>query len=130
MNSNDTSDNSPKPIIIINEGNVKANFSIGASSLWSSVNNPSSYYTAKVDNATTNGISENGTFVSASSTILYTPVPMTSSQMSLARGFNYQDDLDTIEVDINVTVPNTEGPGLKNSTVTFTFVLSDQEIYV
>ncbi|MGV8130864.1 MAG: hypothetical protein ACP5N7_02060, partial [Candidatus Pacearchaeota archaeon] len=130
LNSNDTSDNSPKPIIIINQGNVKANFSIGASSLWSSVNNPSSYYTAKVDNATTNGISENGTFVSASSAILYTPVPLTSSPISLARGFNYQDDLDTIEVDINVTVPNTEGPGLKNSTVTFTFVLSDQEIYV
>ena len=130
LKSNDTSDNSPKPIIIINEGNVKANFTMGASSLWSSVSNPSAYYTAKVDNATTNGISENGTFVSSSSTILYTPVPLTSSPMSLARGFGYQDNLDTIEVDINATVPNTEGPGLKNSTVTFTFVLSDQEIYV
>ncbi|MBM3231921.1 LamG domain-containing protein [Candidatus Pacearchaeota archaeon] len=127
---NDTSDNSPNPIIIINQGNVKANSTIGASSLWKSVANPSIYYTAKVDNVSTNGIFQNKTFRADLSATSYTNIPLTSSPIVLANALNYTDNFDTMEVDLNVTVPNTEGPGFKNSTITFTLVLSHEEIYV
>ncbi|HLC73088.1 MAG TPA: hypothetical protein VJH20_00455, partial [Candidatus Nanoarchaeia archaeon] len=119
--------NSPKPLIIINQGNALSNVGVHATNLWQSISNPSTYYRFKFDNATTNGISENGSFIWAQSTVTFTDVPLI--QTTGLTDLNYSDATDSSEIDINVTVPSTEGPGVRTSTITFTVSLGDGDTY-
>ena len=78
-------------------------------------------------NATTNGISENGSFIWAQSTVTFTDVPLI--QTTGLTDLNYSDATDSSEIYINVTVPSTEGPGVRTSTITFTVSLGDGDTY-
>jgi hypothetical protein len=127
--SNDTVDNSPNPIILVNQGNSLVDISIQATDLWQSLTNPSSYYLAKADNVTTNGISENGSFKWPTSKTTYFPVPQTSNNTKIITDLNYTDTSDSAEIDINVTVPSSENPGARSSTITFTIVLGTGDTY-
>ncbi|MSS74271.1 LamG domain-containing protein [Candidatus Pacearchaeota archaeon] len=123
LSSNNTESNSPKPFILINNGNALTDVKLSATNLWQSVANPSSNYQAKIANVTTNGISENGSFIWASSVTSYTSLPLISS--NFISSLNFTDVTDSAEIDINITVPSGEGPGLKTSTVTFTFTFAE-----
>jgi len=127
--SNDTRDNSPNPIILVNQGNSLVDISIQATDLWQSLANPTSYYLAKADNVTTNGISENGSFKWPTSKTTYFPVPQTSNNTGIITDLNYTDSSDSAEIDINITVPPSENPGARSSTITFTIVLGTGDTY-
>ena len=128
LKSNDTSDNSPKPFIMVNQGNALNDISVVATSLWQSVGT-SNYYQFKFDNATTNGISENGSFNWGLSQTSYTSVSLEAGAPDSLIDLNYTDITDSTEIDINVTVPATEGPGVKTSTITFTITLGTGDTY-
>ncbi|HLC73148.1 hypothetical protein J4416_01065 [Candidatus Pacearchaeota archaeon] len=127
LKNNDTTDNSPKPLIIVNDGNTLVNVNVSATNLWNSVSNPSTNYRFKFDNVTTNGISENGSFIWSGSAITYTNVPLVTTIGVI--DLNYTDARDSAEIDINVTVPSTEGPGVRTSTITFTISLGSGDTY-
>ncbi|MEK6894129.1 MAG: hypothetical protein AABX10_01570 [Nanoarchaeota archaeon] len=130
LKNNDTTDNSPKPIIMINEGNVLNDISIKASSLWRSVSGSSAYYQAKVDNVSSNGISENGSFDWSGSITAYINIPLSAIALDgFIVNLNYTDVTDSAEIDINVTVPPTEGPGFRNSTIIFGISLGTGDAY-
>jgi nitrogen fixation protein FixH len=129
LKSNNTLNNSPNPILIVNHGNVVVDGDLGASNLWTSVSNPSIYYTGKFDNASTNGIFKNDSFDAKTSLITFDPIPSISSPLNLIQSFNYTLTRNAAEFDLNVTVPSAEGPGIKNSTIVFTFSLGGVETY-
>lgn len=114
--SNDTTDNSPNPFVIENDGNVKVNVSVGASSLWTSIANPSSYYKFKIDNKT----NELNSFNWPLSLTSWTNMPITASAIRGITELKYQDANDSAEIDVYVEVPPNEQPGTRNSTVTLT----------
>jgi len=114
--SNDTSDNSPMPFVIENDGNVKVNVTIGATSLWQSLANPNSKYKFKIDNKT----NELNSFNWLASLTSWTNMPLTASAILGLVELKYKDQNDTAEIDIYVEVPPNEMPGTKNSTATFT----------
>jgi len=113
LQTNDTSDNSPRPFLIQNDGNVPLNVTINASNLWVTQTNPSTSYQFK----TANNTLENGSFNWAQSITTYTNMPI-SPTLCVAR-LNYTDATDTAEIDINITVPTDEGAGLKRSYVSY-----------
>ena len=57
------------------------------------------------------------------STLAFTDMP-SSATLCIAL-LNYTDATDSVEVDINVTVPSDEPPGLHNTTVTLTGSLAE-----
>lgn len=126
---NDTSDNSPQPLIMVNQGNAFVDAYLGATKLWRTVTNPSQYFQYKFANATTNGISENGSFDWANSVTVYDGLYSLEVEPPLQLiDFNYFDETDTLEVDINVTVPPAEGPGFRNTSIVFTIELAQSEL--
>ncbi|MEK6908806.1 MAG: hypothetical protein AABX23_02005 [Nanoarchaeota archaeon] len=129
LKNNDTSDNFPKPFILINEGNVLNDIDVEGTSLWQSVTNPTDNYKFKFDNVTTNGISENGSFNWTETIIGYSNIPLVADDISDLVDLKYADTTDSVEVDINVTVPSSDGPGVKSSTITFTIELGSGDTY-
>ena len=119
--NNDTSDNSPLPFLIQNDGNAFVNVTIEATNLWGSQANPNSNYRFKVDNLTI----ENGSFNWGSSVTNYTNVPASGSPSLCIARLNYTDVTDTAEIDINITVPTDEGSGVRSSTATFVSSLAE-----
>ncbi len=119
--TNDTSDNSPLPFLIQNDGNSFVNVTIGATDLWRSQANPSTNYQFKIDNYTL----ENGSFNWVLSKFTYTNITLTASPILAIARLNYTNATDTAEIDINVTVPLQEAAGARNSTVTFTGSLGE-----
>ncbi|MBI5804076.1 right-handed parallel beta-helix repeat-containing protein, partial [Candidatus Pacearchaeota archaeon] len=121
LGTNDTTDDSPLPFLIENSGNSFVNISINSSNLWNSAGNPSRYYQFKVDNNT----AENYSFSQLLSVTTFTNMPpLTPSQLAIAL-LNYTDATDSAEIDINVSVPPSEGSGVKSSTVYFTAKLAE-----
>ncbi len=111
----DTTDNNPSPIIIQNDGNCYINVNITVDRyLWDSMQEESSYFQYKIDNVT----GEEGAFNSTRSAIAWTNFTLTNGTGIYQ--FNYSNDRDSAEVDINITVPAAEPPGDKNSTILFT----------
>ena len=114
-----TTDDSPNPFILQNDGNCLLNISIDATSLFESAAHPSSYYQFKVDNYTL----ENGSFMWDYSLYSWTDIP--SATTHAITELNNTDDTDTVEVDIKLTVPPEEPGGYRDSTVTFTESLAE-----
>ena len=121
---NDTSDNSPWPITIQNDGNAMINVSLEATNLWNTVFNPTIKYQFKVDNVT--GVNENNSFswIKSKSDRYYDIPPTDLLELCLA-DFNYSDARDWAEIDINVTVPNNEGAGARRSVISFIATLDE-----
>jgi len=108
-----TTDDDPSPFLMRNDGNCFLNIGVNVSSwLWTTYQEPSSYYQFKVDNVT----GEENAFNSSSITT-WTNV---SNQSSLISDFNYTDDRDEAEIDIQIEVPSDEPYGPKSSLLIFT----------
>ena len=118
--SNDTTDDLPLPIIIENLGNTLINISIYASTeLWINAPVPTSFYQFKVDNYSI----ETGSFNATESIVDFTNIP--ASALKAIADMDYNLTNNTVEVDINVTVPAAEPPGTKNSTLIFEYQRAD-----
>ena len=122
-NFNDTTDDSPGPLVIQNDGNAYVNVTIHATDLWNTVTNPNSYFQYKVDNVTATG--ENASFNADSSILTFSNIPFSKTPQVCLAELNYTDATDSAEIDLNVTVPNNEGSGVRSSVITFTATLGE-----
>jgi len=113
--------NDPIPFLIRNDGNVFVNVTIRATDLWAKQANPSVYYQYKVDE---NPLEPNS-FNSLLSRILFRNMPLDSSPELAIAELNYSDSTDSVEIDINITVPFDEPADVRSSTVTFTASLAE-----
>lgn len=120
--SNDTSDDSPMPLIIKNDGNVKINISASASPMWDVQTNDSEYYKVKVDNRS--GFPNAFKWISSAFEWINMGI---TGQVFLIDSLEYHDNKDSAEIDIYLEVPPNEGPGLKNSTIVFESKLAELE---
>ena len=113
--SNDTSDDSPLPLLLLSNGNILTNVTINATDLWLTQTNPNQYYQFKVDYNS----SELDSFNWSQSKTTYTNMPNTSLTLLAIAYLNYIDTNDSAEIDINISVPSSEGAGYRNSLVIF-----------
>jgi len=111
LNSIDnTTDNSPNPFLLENNGNVKLNITVYASTpLWSSVPLGTDYFRFKAGNST-----EPSAFDWSKSLTSWTP--MTVGQQKVISYLNYTDS-DSAEIEIYIQVPPGEPSGAKSSTI-------------
>ena len=104
-----TTDNSPPPLLIQNDGNLQLNISINASSLFNSTSKVDSDYQFKID------INESSAFASA---LNNTWINLTTTRINAITNLYYPNTADAAEIEILITVPGDEAPGSKNSTIT------------
>lgn len=110
--SNDTTDDSPPPFVVQNDGNVHLNITIGAEDLWTSDANPTNNFQSMCG--------DTGEWSCASgSNTSFAAIPVTGSPGRIIAYLPWADAEDTAQIEINVTVPSAEGGGSKSSTVTF-----------
>jgi len=109
-----TTDNSPWPLRIMNSGNVYVNLTINASALWVDPVAPlgTNYYRFKADNVT----GEAGAFNYSASTTSWTN--MSATPISLLKSLDFHDVTDEAEIDLYIKVPLNEPAGGKTSTIT------------
>jgi len=107
---NDTTDDSPQPFIVRNNGNYEVNISVNASQLWNSVGLGTEYYRFKV--GIYNGITS---FDYDNSQTTWEN--FTSQPKEVIRNLNYKSSNNTAEIEIYVKVPNNEGAGSRSSVV-------------
>ncbi len=120
LEANDSSDNSPSPFVIENNGTVFVNVSVNSSAIWSQAQSNSSYYQFKVDNVS----GEAGAFSWLSSITSWFNSPINSYVVAID-SLNYSDDKDSAEIDVRLEVPPNEGPGAKSSTIIFKAELAE-----
>ena len=118
LQSDNTTDNKPRPFILQNNGNSFADVKVYGDSLWDSVNNPSEYYKIKADIA-----EEKEPFDLFKSVIDWINVP--GEPTELIHSLNWSDESDSAEVDVYIQVPPGEGAGDKSSTITFVSSLGE-----
>lgn len=114
LGSNNTTNNSPPPFVVQNDGNSLVNLNISATDLWSAVANPTPNYRLKVDNVS----GEEGAFNWTASSIGWVAAPANNNSIIIYE-LNYIDAFDSAELDIYVQVPTNETPAVKSSIVTF-----------
>jgi len=121
--TDNTTDNSPGPIVMRNSGNVGIDINISladsSASLWSSDPSPTSNYQYKIDNKT----NEEGAFNWVGSITSWTNVDVANTSYKI-ENLNYSDDTDEAELDILITVPGDEPGGEKTSDLTITGVIT------
>ena len=118
-NSN-TSSNSPYPLVIQNDGNIKVNTTIYANqSLWirSYAQLNTSYFQYKADET-----AEGNTFDTPTSQTTWTNV--SDSQINLINQLKYADARDTAEIDLLINVPEDEPGGSKITAMVITSIMS------
>ncbi|MBU0760849.1 MAG: right-handed parallel beta-helix repeat-containing protein [Nanoarchaeota archaeon] len=125
--SDDTDDDIPLPFLLENSGNVFVNVTVNASDLWASEWNPTDKYQFKIDES-----SEAGAFDQGESIMIFIPVPEADPELPwdvAIANFNYDVDHNTCEIDINITVPDTEPPTEpdENRSSSITFIASRAE---
>jgi hypothetical protein len=118
MNISDTAnttDDTPSPMIIKNDGNVFLNVSINFTDMFDSESNPSDYFKFKIRNLT------DGCFAEQDTIQTWTQSPKVTTfaihQLNFTSG--YQSKCDNVSIDMLVEVPGDESPGNKSSLVTF-----------
>jgi len=109
--TDDTTDDSPLPFNVSNDGNSMIDVNVTATPIFNS--STSMTYDGKVDNTT-----ETGSFNWSRSTTTFTAFS-TITNITIAH-LNYSNSTDSAEVDVKVVVPPDEPFGNKTSTVTFT----------
>ena len=120
-----TTDNSPQPFVIQNDGNSFAHINISATNLFETVSNPSSYYQFKIGNNTVYTPNENGSFNWSGSVTTFTNMPNSATRLFAISYLNYSNATDSARVDVLIQVPSSEPPGSRNSTVTFYAILGE-----
>ena len=123
--TDNTSDDSPGPLTVQNDGGVFVNVSIkrdvSSTPLFSGTgggDNTASFQ-FKVDNST-----EVNSFDYAASITSWTNVPGTTAVDNIIAYLNSSDASDIAEVDLLIAVPNDESTGPKNETLVFTAIQS------
>ena len=101
------------PFELENNGTVLINVSVNASSLWTSTGE-GEHYQFKADSVS----GEEGAFDWASSQTTWFNMPLTAFVVAITE-LNYDDAIDSAEVDINITVPLSEDFGNRSSTIVF-----------
>ena len=113
--TDDTTDNSPRPFIVQNDGNSLINVNKTADKLlFVQAPSPSSAFQFKVDNAT----GEEGAFNWSGSTTTFTNVAVTTQKMFSQ--LNFSNLTDSGEADISITPPIDEPPGNRSNILTIT----------
>ena len=102
-----------KAFNITNDGNVKVNVTINASSLWSTTTNPTSNYQFAAN------VTTQGTCYQPETTTTFTNMPAAATATKFLTWLNFTDTCDSAKTEIKVTVPSNEPTGAKSSTVTF-----------
>jgi hypothetical protein len=110
----DTSDDSPLPFVINNDGNSIINISLNSTALWSTQSTNSSYYQFKADNVS----GEEGAFNWLMSITDFTNIPFTGDVIAVAE-LNYTNNKNSCEVDIRIEVSPNEPSGPKSSNIRF-----------
>ncbi|MCD6589673.1 hypothetical protein J7K74_00605, partial [Candidatus Woesearchaeota archaeon] len=111
----DTTDDSPQPFVIENDGNIEININAyGEDPLWDMASLGSNYFMFKADNS-----SELNSFNYSGSITSWVAVPNQSSQVLLIKQLDWHDTSDTAEIDVYVKSPLDEPPGSKNANITF-----------
>lgn len=113
INESKDTDTLGGPFVIRNDGNVMANITWVSinQSLFTSVGANTEYLRFKVDNTT----EEPRSFNYSNSTTEWTNLDLITETNKTAIGYlNYSDGSDEAEIDINITVPIDEPPGLKS----------------
>ncbi len=115
--NNDTTDNSPNPIVVRNIGNVRLNVTVNATQLFSTANLDTTYYQFKADH------NESSSFTDACSQTTF--ANMNSAAQKIYCFLLYEDNADEGQIELNVTVPLTEPPGTKTSQIEIGCVSAD-----
>lgn len=124
----DTSDNSPEPMLVQNDGSIKVDVSIArdetSTALFSGTgggdNTTSFQFKADYGN-------ETGSFNYTESITSWTPVPGTEG-LIVIKGLRYSDSEDSAEIDLKIQVPFNEPLGKKNQTLNFIAAASEGAI--
>ena len=109
-----TSDDTPTPFLVQNDGNSLVNITLYATGLFDTAPLPSWYYQCKAGDST-----EIGAFNSTFSLTDWTNITGQTSPLELISLLQYQDINDSAEVEIQIKAPVDEGAGFKTSTITF-----------
>lgn len=115
-----SSDDSPSPFVVSNDGNVVVNISLNSSSLWNSETGTSSFYQFKADNVS----GEEGAFDWLLSIVDWFDMPINGLVVAVGE-LNYSDGTDSAEVDIRLEVPNDEDPSAKSANIIFKGALAE-----
>ena len=113
LESNNTTDNSPLPFIIQNDGGVSINVTIESTDLWTRAANPTSKYQFKCGDS-----SEVACAVGSQTS--FTNIPVSGNPSIVIAFLSNTNSIDTNEVELNATVPSDEPGGSKGSVITFT----------
>ncbi len=110
--SDDTTDNSPEPFIIVNNGNIEVNITSRAESqLWERAPLNTSFFMYKAND------NESGSINLSTSITQW--VNVSDTYQHLINELDWEDIHDTARVDVYVESPLDEPPGLKQANLTF-----------
>jgi hypothetical protein len=118
--SDNTTDGSPAPFVIQNDGSVAVNVTVNATQLWSGsgATGTSSYYQfLSAENESGSVTDPNVDLVSS-----WTDMPIATTAVKVVDRLGFTDTADAVNVHIKVTVPSDEPAGVKSSTVIFTAI--------
>ncbi|GEM_PF-4650831 len=114
-NEDNTSDNSPAPFVLQNDGNVLITVRLNASqSMWLSQPLNTRFFQFRIDNTT--GEPNPGSFNVTGSVLNFTNV--TNTNLTAIKQLNFSDASDTAEIDFLIRVPSDEPSGSKSSRIT------------
>ena len=106
-----TTDDSPRPFVIQNDGNVFVNVSVTSTRLWDVQDLNTVYFQFAIDD------NETSSYTSATTT--YTNLNYTRDIADIV-SLNWTNATDSAEIELSIIVPLYEPPGVKNSTITIT----------
>jgi hypothetical protein len=117
--NNDTTDNGPPPLVARNNGNVLLNVTVNATKLFAIADMNTYNFQFKADQ------NESGSYVtSCSQDALFANMSNTTAK-TLFCNLSYVDVNDEGQLEINLTVPMSEPPGTKNSSIEVSYVKSE-----
>jgi len=109
-----TTDNVPLPFWVENTGNINANISVNGSQYFTSVSLNTSYYQFKIRE------NEAGSFNTTLSRTNWTNMSKDKIPPAQIAYLNWRSAFDDFLMDLNLTVPTDESPGVKSSLITYT----------
>ena len=114
--SNDTTDDSPEPFRLRNDGNCFIDINLSSQDLlWDTQPSPSDFFRYMIDNVSGEVGSLN--WSSPNTTVSWTPIPIVNG--SAISNLNYSDSSDEAEIEIYIEVPAGESSGVKSSIIVF-----------
>jgi len=111
--NDDTSDDSPNPFEVRNDGNVNVNITVGATALWSGTTKVASDYQFKCGDYDSDECP-------AGSQTSWASMPVSPATAQIIANMSSVTGDNVLESDIKIHVPVDEGAGSKTSAVTFT----------